>query len=392
MAWFSKSYTLGLIFILAVALIWAGASVLIQHIYQDMDMKSPFFLTYMANSLLVIYLPLWQLWICCGLVKTDAKTGAMSSTDGETNPADTKIIVNRLHDDAFSDVVSIDESFIENDLNPVVAPTKSYTHWDVLKIAAIICPFWFLSNCLYNYSLFLTSVSSSTIISNMAGAFTLAFSYYAGLEGITYGKVLGIIACFLGAVCVGLNDTGDGNGQMQTVTGDIVAFFGAVGYGLYTTIIRYKIPDDEGISMQLLLGYIGLLNAVVLAPVLPILYVLNLDDLTNLTYIVVGFIILNGLCNSVLSDYLWARAVVLTSPTVATIGVAITIPLAMVSDLLIHGTMPTILSGFGAFLVVLGFVLVNITADMELEIRHYIGLPNGYQRLSREPKTSVDHT
>lgn len=119
---------------------------------------------------------------------------------------------------------------------------------------------------------------------------------------------------------------------------------------------------------------------------------LNLDDLTNLTYIVVGFIILNGLCNSVLSDYLWARAVVLTSPTVATIGVAITIPLAMVSDLLIHGTMPTILSGFGAFLVVLGFVLVNITADMELEIRHYIGLPNGYQRLSREPKTSVDHT
>jgi len=140
------------------------ASVLIQHIYQDMDMKSPFFLTYMANSLLVIYLPLWQLWICCGLVKTDAKTGAMSSTDGESNPADTKIIVNRLHDDAFSDVVSIDESFIENDLNPVVAPTKSYTHWDVLKIAAIICPFWFLSNCLYNYSLFLTSVSSSTII------------------------------------------------------------------------------------------------------------------------------------------------------------------------------------------------------------------------------------
>ena len=78
----------------------------------------------------------------------------------------------------------------------------------------------------------------------MAGAFTLAFSYYAGLEGITYGKVLGIIACFLGAVCVGLNDTGDGNGQMQTVTGDIVAFFGAVGYGLYTTIIRYKVSFD----------------------------------------------------------------------------------------------------------------------------------------------------
>jgi len=116
-------------------------------------------------------------------------------------------------------------------------------------------------------------------------------------------------------------------------------------------------------------------------------YVLRLDDLTHLTGIVVGFIILNGLANSVLSDYLWARAVVLTSPTVATIGVAITIPLAMVSDLLIHGTLPTWLSGFGAFLVILGFVLVNITQEMEIEIRHYLGIPYGYKPVSVDSKS-----
>lgn len=132
-----------------------------------MDMKSPFFLTYMANSLLVIYLPLWQLWICCGLVKPEMKSGAdcgISSIDSGSNCSDNEIIVNQLHEDAFSDTLSIDESFIENDLNPIVPPRKTYTHWDVLKIAAVICPFWFMSNCLYNYSLFLTSVSSSTII------------------------------------------------------------------------------------------------------------------------------------------------------------------------------------------------------------------------------------
>ena len=32
-----------------------------------------------------------------------------------------------------------------------------------------------------------------------------------------------------------------------------------------------QIPDDEGVSMQLLLGYIGLLNAVFLAPILIVL-------------------------------------------------------------------------------------------------------------------------
>lgn len=132
-----------------------------------MDFKSPFLLTYMANSLLVIYLPLWQLWICCGFVKKDIKSGSecgISSIDSGSNRSDTEIIVNQLHGDAFSDSVSIDENFIENDLNPIQSNKKVYTHWDVLKIAAVICPFWFMSNCLYNYSLFLTSVSSSTII------------------------------------------------------------------------------------------------------------------------------------------------------------------------------------------------------------------------------------
>ena len=39
--------------------------------------------------------------------------------------------------------------------------------------------------------------------------------------------------------------------------------------------------------------------------------------------------------NNVLSDYLWARAVVLTTPTVATVGLSLTIPLAFISDLFV---------------------------------------------------------
>lgn len=116
-------------------------------------------------------------------------------------------------------------------------------------------------------------------------------------------------------------------------------------------------------------------------------YYLGLDDLTSLTGAVVGFMILNGLCNTVLSDYLWARAVVLTSPTVATIGVTITIPLALISDFLLHGASPTALSGTGAFLVLCGFTLVNITQEMELDIRKYFGCDHEYARVSlSQPK------
>ena len=132
-----------------------------------MDFKSPFLLTYLANSLLVLYLPLWQLWIICGVVKKEVSPSfsGLSSISAGSNYSDSELIVNQLHEDAFSDAVSVDESFIETDLDPVV-PRKAppVTHWEILKIAAIICPFWFASNCLYNYSLFMTSVSSSTII------------------------------------------------------------------------------------------------------------------------------------------------------------------------------------------------------------------------------------
>lgn len=59
------------------------------------------------------------------------------------------------------------------------------------------------------------------------------------------------------------------------------------------------------------------------------------------------------------ADYLWARAVVLTTPTIATVGLSLTIPLAFLSDAFFHGIFPAPLSAFGAACVVAGFVLVN---------------------------------
>jgi hypothetical protein len=144
---------------------YCRASVLIQHIYQDMDFRSPFLLTYLANSLLVLYLPLWQLWIVCGLVKPATTGGGISSISGTSSRSNSELIVNQLHEDAFSDDASIDDNFMAADLEPVVPRAREqFTHWDILRIAAVICPLWFLSNCMYNYSLLMTSVSSSTII------------------------------------------------------------------------------------------------------------------------------------------------------------------------------------------------------------------------------------
>ena len=298
------SYTLGLLFIVLVAVIWAGSSVLIQYIYDDLDFNSPFMVTYLATTLLGLYIPLWQLWIILGFIKNppllynrsgagDSRSndaakdsnyvnnpvqssyqtrGSKSSSNYNVESSSRHMVVKSINsvstsssedsahsvqsDTALSpsnhycgekgkeeeeeeEEVTVprrvdfsnDSSTFERQCIEVIdepaMTTTSYTHLDALKAAMYVAPMWFLANCLYNYSLYMTSVSSSTIISNLAASFTLAFSAYAGFEKVSLVKVAGIAVCFGGAILIGLADSGDGH----TVRGDAVALMSAAAYG-----------------------------------------------------------------------------------------------------------------------------------------------------------------
>ena len=94
----------------------------------------------------------------------------------------------------------------------------------------------------------------------------------------------------------------------------------------------------------------------------------NAPVLQHFTGKVFGFILLSGVFNTVLSDYLWARAVVLTSPAIATIGLSITVPLAMISDQLLGEKTANLLEIAGAIMVLIGFILVNIPYEMQNNI------------------------
>lgn len=134
------------------------ASVLIQYIYQDLNFKSPFLVTYLANSLLVFYLPLWQLWILLGVVKPTVK---LSSVESESDNEDIRLN-SCFESQAFNDNSRIDQSNLSTKDSSASYSVSS--HREVIKIAMVISPVWFLANCLYNYSLLMTSNSSSTII------------------------------------------------------------------------------------------------------------------------------------------------------------------------------------------------------------------------------------
>lgn len=264
-----------------------------------------------------------------------------------------------------------------------------FSHQDHMKMAIQVAPIWFISNYFYNLSLAYTTITSSTVLSSTGSVFTFIFSLTCGDEKFTCCKMLGVSLAFFGSVITSFHDASKSQSNeldiyQHQLWGDAAGLISAVGYGGYTVLIRNLCPTDENrMSMQLFLGYIGLMNMVLLSPAF--LWVLGdmgckgEDDVFSanlvqdmetpdgcnaqrLTAFVLACLIIKGLLDNVLSDYLWARAIVLTSATVATVGLGLTIPLALLSDIFLMQRNDVFSFGSicGAIFVLIGFVFVNL--------------------------------
>jgi len=64
-----------------------------------------------------------------------------------------------------------------------------------------------------------------------------------------------------------------------------------------------------------------------------------------------------------ISDYLWILAMLMTSPLIVTMGLSLSIPLALLGDFLFKGQLKGLFYWFGAILVLSGFSIVNIRRD-----------------------------
>lgn len=113
------------------------------------------------------------------------------------------------------------------------------------------------------------------------------------------------------------------------------------------------------VSMLLFFGYVGIINLVAVSPVIIIAQLLRVINLGALTWHAIGLTIIKGLFDNVLSDYLWARAVLLIGPTLATVGLSIQVPMTVAVEMLF--THPAYLQHAGsAVLVLLGGACVLV--------------------------------
>jgi solute carrier family 35, member F5 len=334
--------------------IWAASSVVVQWVFTDSGgFDSPLALTYICTSMFTVYLPGYALLARLRLVQNpplidaDELKGAAVADDAPTAERDCSSLSIESDCDAADGVMA--------------APAQLRSHQTTARAAAWIAPVWFGANLCYNASLRTTSVTSSTIISCTSSLWTLLLSALFAREKLTWRKATGVVLCVAGGTVVGLVDTSDrsssssssNSSSSRSLLGDLLAVASAALYGVYSTLLAVHVPDDTSVAMPLLFGYLGIITAAACAP----LFALYPHAFAGLTSRALSLILLTGVFDSIIADLLWARAVVLTTPTVASVGLALTIPLAFVTDFILHSIVPSAVQALGAVLVVSGFVL-----------------------------------
>jgi len=167
-----KNWALGIVFLLCTVLSWGAVSILLKWIYNIQDMQSPFFVTFFTNGVLVIFLPIQEIGVRIGWTDR-AHTGFSEGFSqawlnfkknwkncmkiNNTEPEFDEMVTTRHH-------LPLDGAKY----------TYEYTHYNALSVAMAVGPLWFFGNFCYNTSMFETTISSTSIISNLSGAFTLA--------------------------------------------------------------------------------------------------------------------------------------------------------------------------------------------------------------------------
>ena len=291
-----RKQLLGLACLVCVVFIWNFSSYLVKTVYSKF--KGPFFLTFFGNSLFALYLP--GLLIFRRYFRTQISNEARNYSMLKENDKET------AND--------------RKDMEILTPPHTWKTSFESLKSRQIfyasltITPLWFIANFFYNLSLLETSVSSSTMISGMSCIFTYCLAYYWKREKFSWAKVVSIILTLLGMALVvysdsdekynrgtctynGLSNTTRSSGSDNNDTnntssdvppsllGDLFALIGAIFYGLYIVNIDSKLENNSSFEdLALFLGYVGFVGCICCLPIVFILSLSGVENLSDLSF------------------------------------------------------------------------------------------------------------
>lgn len=364
---FNKRWTLGLLMLGLVIILWVLSSFLINLIFEDDSYRKPFFITYINTAAFIFYL------------FPTAKAVVVNYKDtGRANVHRELIMEEEGTGSDSNRSVDMTSPLLTNlEAGTHANQKKRLTLYETIKLSAEFCILWFTANLVTNASLAFTSVASQTILSTTSSFFTLFIGAICHVESLSKSKVLGSFISFVGIIMVTKSDShqryqrhiadvsGDDNDAVRVLIGNLLALAGAVLYGVYSTLLKREVGDETRVNMKIFFGFVGLFNLLFLWPSLIVLDFFGWEPFSLPKDPKVVVIIFVNCLITFVSDFCWAKAMLLTSPLTVTVGLSITIPLAMFGDVVFKHKTMSALYLFGATLILGSFFIINKSSEEE---------------------------
>ncbi|KAJ3472684.1 hypothetical protein NLG97_g10792 [Lecanicillium saksenae] len=247
--------------------------------------------------------------------------------------------------------------------------TEKMNFADTAYLSLEFCMLWFLANYFASACLEYTSVASVTILTSTSSIWTLIFCALFRVESFSLRKLFGVLASLVGIVLISTVDlTGNSDENRgsfphkttgQLAIGDSMALVSAVVYGMYVTVMKRRVGDEDKVDMRLFFGMVGVFNLLLLWPLFFVFHWTGIEPFQLPPTGKIWAIILANSLASFISDISWAFAMLLTTPLVVTVGLSLNIPLSLIGEMIQYGQYSSFVYWIGAAVVFLSFVFVS---------------------------------
>jgi drug/metabolite transporter (DMT)-like permease len=230
--------------------------------------------------------------------------------------------------------------------------------FNLLKHTLPLAALWSAATYFNLSSLHNTTLSSNEVLTTLMAPWALVLSvilFRAERHCLTV-KVLAILFSFAGTFII--TSTDEDSGQSRFL-GDLYIIISAVCLGSYDVYFRYYIPQDT--DVRAILIPMGLVVLIASFPLQYLLDITSAEPLARPSGKDLGVLFAAVISGNFVADFCIAKACLLLTPFVVTIGVSLNVPISMGIDAIIHSLNFEWQFMIGASCSLLGFVLAAMT-------------------------------